>query len=65
MSLIDTLSPVQRAWVEQLLGADVAALLMAADGRQVEVRLYTNGGRVRKRPTVIIDGGPQELVRAD
>lgn len=65
MSLIDTLSPVQRAWVAQLLSGETAALLEAANGRQVEVRLYTNGGRVRKRPTVIIDGGPQELVRAD
>ena len=46
------------AWEHQL--ARIAALVAGYDG-QVEVRLYANRGAVRKRPTIVLNGGPQPV----
>jgi hypothetical protein len=46
------------AWEHQL--ARIAALVASFDG-QVEVRLYANRGAVRKRPTIVLNGGPQPV----
>ena len=50
--------PVIAAWEQQL--ARIAALVASFDG-QVEVRLYANRGAVRKRPTIVLNGGPQPV----
>jgi len=50
--------PVIDAWEQQL--ARIAALVASFDG-QVEVRLYANRGAVRKRPTIVLNGGPQPV----
>ena len=50
--------PVIDAWEQQL--ARIAALVASFDG-QVEVPLYANRGAVRKRPTIVLNGGPQPV----
>jgi hypothetical protein len=50
--------PVIDSWEQQL--ARIAALVASFDG-QVEVRLYANRGAVRKRPTIVLNGGPQPV----
>lgn len=54
-------SPIIEAWIRQLLDPATARILAATDG-QVEIRLYANGVKVRKRPTIVLNGGPQEMV---
>jgi hypothetical protein len=62
MSDLDQLPPVIQAWLRQLLDPDLLQLIeRATSDHQVEVRLYANMGRVRKRATLIMDGGPQEM----
>jgi len=47
-----------QAWVRQLLDPELAEMLRAADGRQVEVRLLASPtGKVRRRPEVLFDSG--------
>jgi len=50
--------PVIDSWGEQL--ARIEKLVSTYDG-QVEVRLYANRGAVRKRPTIVLNGGPQPM----
>ena len=50
--------PIIDAWEQQL--ARIATLVASFDG-QVEVRLYANRGAVRKRPTIVLNGGPQPV----
>lgn len=54
--------PLIRAWVEQLLSAEVLAVVNAFPDGQVDVRLSAAKGKVRARPTVIVNGGPQTMV---
>lgn len=56
--------PIVRGWVEQLFDPDFLALLRAGGDRQVDVRLSASGGRVRKRPVIAFDAGPQDYVDA-
>jgi hypothetical protein len=50
--------PIVASWAEQL--ARIERLVASFDG-QVEVRLYANRGAVRKRPTIVLNGGPQQM----
>lgn len=50
--------PIIAAWEQQL--ARIAPLVASFDG-QVEIRLYANRGAVRKRPTIVLNGGPQPV----
>jgi hypothetical protein len=56
---------ILEAWVRQLLAPTTKALLEHAGGRMIEVRLTANKGRVRRRPAVLIDSGPLEMVTPD
>ena len=49
-------------WVRQLLSPETLDLLRLAGDRQVDVRLSAASGRVRRRPVVSFDAGPQEFV---
>lgn len=57
---IDEVPPHVQVWVRQLLELDLPPSAFA-DG-QVEVRLYANRGKVRKAPTVVLNGGSVEMV---
>ena len=50
---------VIEAWEEQLAGC--SALIEGYSG-QIEIRLYATGRKVRKRPMVVLNGGPTEMV---
>jgi hypothetical protein len=63
--LMDDLSPLLRAWVAQLLSPEVMAVVAAFPDGQVDVRLSAARGKVRARPTVIVNGGPQSFMDAD
>lgn len=56
---MDDLPPLLKAWVEQLLSPDVVAVVRAFPDGQVDVRLSASRGKVRARPTVVVNGGPQ------
>ena len=62
---LDDLSPLLRAWVAQLLSPEVMAVVAAFPDGQVDVRLSAARGKVRARPTVIVNGGPQAFMDAD
>lgn len=62
MKSVEELPLIVRAWLQQLLDDDVIDLVNRLEtDHQIEVRLYSNAGRVRKKPTLILDGGPQEM----
>ncbi len=48
-----------------LLDADVVDLVRAAGDRPVEVRLYANRGKVRRRPSVLVGVGQVDEVSVD
>jgi hypothetical protein len=51
--------------VAQLLSPEVMAVVAAFPDGQVDVRLSAARGKVRARPTVIVNGGPQAFMDAD
>lgn len=56
------LPPVIRGWLEQLLDPEFVALVRALPVETIDVRLGASRGRVRRRPVVILNGGPAEYV---
>lgn len=48
-------------WVSQLLEPRTLDLLRLGEAGQVDVRLSAKDGRVRRRPVVAFDAGPQEF----
>lgn len=52
-------------WVRALLDPEILDLVRAAGGRQIELRLYANGGKVRRRPTVLVGVGQVDEVNTD
>jgi hypothetical protein len=52
--------PVLEAFVRQLLEPEFVELVRLAGDRQVDVRLSASGGRVRRRPVISFDAGPQD-----
>lgn len=61
----DDVHPLLRAWISQLLSPEVVAVVSAFPDGQVDVRLSAAKGKVRARPTVVINGGPQSMVQPD
>ena len=51
--------PITRAWIEQLLSPEVQAVFAAFPAAQVDVRLSSAKGKVRGRPVIVLNGGPQ------
>lgn len=49
-----------QAWVKQLLDPDFLELMKTIPYDQVDVKLSASKGRVRRRPVVILNGGPTE-----
>lgn len=48
-----------KAWITQLLKY---APLVANHEGQVEIRLFAHKGKVKAHPTIILNGGPQEMI---
>lgn len=51
-----------QAWVRSMLDPELLAVLRDAGDRQIELRLYVNRGRIRRRPALLLDAGSQEMV---
>lgn len=51
-----------RAWIEQLLEPEITRLFDVFPDAQIDVRLTASKGRVRRRPTIIVNGGPVEMI---
>lgn len=58
----DEVPPLIRAWIEQLLSPEVVTVVTAFGDGQVDVRLSAAKGKVRMRPQVTLNGGPQSMV---
>lgn len=54
--------PFVQEWLRQLLDDETLELLRLAGDRQVDVHLSATRGRVRRRPVVQFNAGPQEMV---
>ena len=55
-----TTHAIIQAWVAQLLDPDIQNLVEASNG-QIEIHLFANSGKVRKRPIVTLNAGPQPM----
>lgn len=51
-----------RAWIEQLLEPEITRLFDVFPDAQIDVRLTASKGKVRRRPTIIVNGGPVEMI---
>jgi hypothetical protein len=52
--------PHVQAWIKQLLDPDFIKLISAIPYDQIDIKLSASKGRVRRRPVVILNGGPTE-----
>lgn len=48
------------AWVKQLLDPQFISLMEKIPYDQIDIKLSSSKGRVRRRPIVILNGGPTE-----
>lgn len=51
-----------RAWIEQLLEPEITRLFDVFPDAQIDVRLTAARGKVRRTPSVTINGGPVEMI---
>ena len=51
-----------QGWVRSMLDPELLTVLRDAGDRQIELRLYVNKGRIRRRPALLLDAGSQEMV---
>lgn len=51
-----------RAWIEQLLEPEVTRLFDVFPDAQIDVRLSASRGKVRRHPTITVNGGPMEMI---
>jgi hypothetical protein len=49
-----------QAWVKQLLDPQFIKLMENIPYDQIDIKLSVSKGRVRRRPIVILNGGPTE-----
>lgn len=49
-----------QAWVKQLLDPQFIKLIENIPYDQIDIKLSVSKGRVRRRPIVILNGGPTE-----
>lgn len=49
-----------QAWIKQLLDPKFLALMENIPYDQIDIKLSASKGRVRRRPIVILNGGPTE-----
>jgi hypothetical protein len=51
-----------RAWIEQLLEPEITRLFDVFPDAQIDVRLTASKGKVRRAPSITINGGPVEMI---
>lgn len=60
----DDLPPIIAAWVRQLLAPEFVALVRTLPVDRIDVKLGASKGKVTRQPTVVLNGGPQDMVSA-
>lgn len=58
------LPPVIAAWVKQLLDPQFVALVRTMAVDRIDVKLAASKGKVTRQPTIVLNGGPQDMVSA-
>lgn len=58
------LPPIIAAWVRQLLDPQFVALVRGLPVDRIDVKLGASKGKVTRQPTVVLNGGPQEMISA-
>lgn len=58
------LPPIIAAWVRQLLDPQFVALVCGLPVDRIDVKLGASKGKVTRQPTIILNGGPQDMVTA-
>ena len=53
---------VIQAWIKQLLDPKFVSMMRSLDAEQLDIKLSSSKGKIRKNPVVIINGGPQNFV---
>lgn len=51
-----------RGWIEQLLEPEVTRLFDVFPDAQIDVRLSASKGKIRRNPTITVNGGPTEMI---
>lgn len=51
-----------RAWIEQLLEPEITRLFDVFPEDQIDIRLSASKGKVRRRPSITVNGGPMEMI---
>lgn len=51
-----------RGWIEQLLEPEVTRLFDVFPDAQIDVRLSASKGKIRRHPTITVNGGPMEMM---
>lgn len=58
------LPPIIAAWVKQLLEPQFVALVRTLPVERIDVKLSASKGRVARQPTIVLNGGSQEMISA-
>lgn len=58
------LPPIIAAWVRQLLSPEFVALVRTLPVDRIDVKLSASRGKVARQPTIVLNGGPQDMVGA-
>jgi hypothetical protein len=61
---VSDLPPVIQAWIAQLTDERFVSMIRDWPADQIDVRLSSSRGRVRRLPEITFAGGPQEMVSA-
>jgi hypothetical protein len=61
---LDDVPPVIRAWLVQLTSPQMVAMVQSMPDAQIDIRLTSSKGKVRRRPVITLNGGPSDNVPA-
>jgi hypothetical protein len=57
---LDDVPPVIRAWLVQLTSPQMVAMVQSMPDAQIDIRLTSSKGKVRRRPVITLNGGPSD-----
>jgi DNA repair exonuclease SbcCD ATPase subunit len=58
---LNDIPPIVRAWVAQLCEPDMLEILQKMSHEQIDIKLSAARGKVRRKPIVVFNGGPNEF----
>jgi len=54
--------PMIEAWIKQLLSPSFLEMVTDAPFDRIDVKLSSSRGKVSRQPTVVLNGGVQEMI---